>query len=157
MTTTPKSVIMTIVVIIGLVVVSVVIADAALLATGNPTLPSQIETLAPVGLAGVIGLLASTRTTPELAPGQQLSTAGTTLTGPPDPNAAPASAPVYNVTVQPTTDVAAGTSLEEAAQTMEHADPSTIPGYSQPVPDAPPVTKARHTEPIVSADQPPAS
>lgn len=72
MTATPKSVIMAVVVIIGAVVLAVVAADAALIATGNPTLPSQIETLAPVGLAGVIGLLASTRTTPELPPGTTL-------------------------------------------------------------------------------------
>lgn len=82
MTTTPKSVILAVVVMLGLIALAVVGGSVALAATGNSALPDSIVVIGASAAAGMTGLLASTRTTPELPPGAQLTGGATTLTTP---------------------------------------------------------------------------
>lgn len=80
MTTTPKSVILAVVIVLGLVVLTVAGGEVALVATHNGHLPPIIVGMATGALGGLIGLLGSTRTTPELPPGTTLTGGTTTLT-----------------------------------------------------------------------------
>lgn len=87
MTTTPKSVILAVVVVLGAIALAVVAGAIVLQATGNGPLPGEVLAIG-AGAAGAVGgVLASTRTTPELPPGAQLTGGATTLTTPTAGNA----------------------------------------------------------------------
>lgn len=82
MTTTPKSVILAVVIFLGLVVLGVVAGAIALQLAGKGDLPGSLVTLGGTALGALAGVLASTRTTPELPPGAQLTGGAVTLTTP---------------------------------------------------------------------------
>lgn len=83
MTSTPKSVILAVVVILGVFALAALGAVTYLIADGQSAATVAILST-PMGLAlgGIIGLLASTRTTPELPPGGTLTTGTTTISAP---------------------------------------------------------------------------
>lgn len=82
MTTTPKAVILAVVVFLGLIVLCVIAGSVVLQLTGNGPMPSDIQNLGLVALGALAGVLATTRTTPELPPGAQLTGGATSLTTP---------------------------------------------------------------------------
>lgn len=82
MTTTPKSVILAVVVFLGLIVLGVIAGAVVLQMTGNGTLPRDIQNLGLVALGALGATLATTRTTPELPPGAALTQGQTTMTTP---------------------------------------------------------------------------
>lgn len=61
---TPRQAIIAVVWFLGLIVLTIIVAEAVLVGLGKPTLPGSIETLAATAAGGLIGLLASTRTAP---------------------------------------------------------------------------------------------
>lgn len=79
-TTTPKLVIVLVVFMLGLIALAVVIGEIVLLALGKPLLPDLVVGIGVACAAGLTGLLAGTRTTPELPAGTTLQMGGTTLT-----------------------------------------------------------------------------
>lgn len=82
MTTTPKVVILAVVIVLGAIALAVVAGAIVLQATGNGQLPGEVLAIG-AGAAGAVGgVLASTRTTPELPPGAQLTGGAVTLTTP---------------------------------------------------------------------------
>lgn len=60
---TPKAAVMGVIIAVATIVLAIIIVDGVLIYQGKPSLPTTIEGLAPVGLGGLIGLLASTRST----------------------------------------------------------------------------------------------
>lgn len=60
---TPKAAVMGVIVAVSVIVLAIVVVDGILIYQDKATLPAQIEGLAPVGLGGLIGILASTRST----------------------------------------------------------------------------------------------
>lgn len=82
MTTTPKIVILAVVIVLGMIALAVVAGAIVLQATGNGPLPGEVLAIG-AGAAGAVGgVLASTRTTPELPPGAVLQQGATTITAP---------------------------------------------------------------------------
>jgi hypothetical protein len=152
MTTTPKGVILLVVGVLGLFAVAALAGCFVLLLEDKPsTAVVVLATPMGVALGAVAGVLASTRTTPELAPG--VTVTGSSITNSGDPAAAPA--PLVGTLVQntmPTPPAASSTTAPMGSQTLEPIDPATIPGYALPVPPAPAATEPHQTDPIVSAD-----
>ena len=83
MTTTPKSVILATVILLGLVVLAIVVGEVILVASGDPSLPADVLVLGGTALGGLVGLLAHTGTTPTVPAGSTLTVGQTTLTAPP--------------------------------------------------------------------------
>lgn len=113
MTTTPKSVIMAVVIVLGLFALASLGAVTFLLSDGQ-TGETVAIIVGPMGVAigAVAGVLASTRTTPELAAGQQLVGGQTVLTGPPVVTD-PANAVVPATVAVPGLDTSALITLEQ--------------------------------------------
>lgn len=59
----PKAAVMGVIIAVAVIVLAIVVVDGILIYQDKATLPAQIEGLAPVGLGGLIGILASTRST----------------------------------------------------------------------------------------------
>lgn len=89
MPTTPKAVILAVVVFLGLIVLSVVVGSVALAFLDKKPLPDVIVGLATLSAGGMIGLLGSTRSAPDVPPGGSVTTGATTVTGPPSPPPVP--------------------------------------------------------------------
>jgi hypothetical protein len=84
--TTPKAVILAVVIVLGLFALGALGACFVLLENGkNPTVVAVIATPMGVALGLVGGILASPRTTPEIPPGGQVTTGATTITSAPQP------------------------------------------------------------------------
>ncbi len=82
MTTTPKSVILAVVVVLGTIAIAVIGGQIVLQLTHNGSLPDSIVVIG-AGAAGAVGgVLASTRTMPDLPEGSTLTSGSTTLTNP---------------------------------------------------------------------------
>lgn len=82
MTTTPKSVITAVVVILGLIALAVVGGEIVLRLLDKPLLPNDIVVIGAAAAGAIGGVLASTRTTPELPSGSTLTGGAVTLTTP---------------------------------------------------------------------------
>jgi len=134
---TPKSVIMAVVLAVAAITLGIIAADAILIATGNATLPSQLEAMAPVGLGGIIGLLASTRTTE--VPQQPAPTASYSL-GP------------WSPTITGPTDVVERY-VEQNTQTVTPTGTGAIMRLDDAATPAPAAPDYR-TQPVVAADHP---
>lgn len=136
MTTTPKSVILAVVVVLGLFALGALAGCIFLLDSGkDATVVAVIATPMGVALGLVGGMLASARTTPELPPGSQLVGGAVTLTTP--------------TTAQNDGETFSGTPLVPAAVSSPVA-PQYAPTLAEPFDHS--TEPAFATAPIVAAD-----
>lgn len=130
MTTTPKSVILAVVLFLGVFALLGLAGVVFLIDRGHATGAEIALVSSPTvfALGALAGLLGSTRTTPELPEGAQLTGGAITLTTPTAAQNAGetfSGTPLAPTEAQPVANVPAASSGEPATE----VDPATIPGY----------------------------